>query len=403
VAAGQLQALSDEQLDKAAARLAELPAASQRTLIEVLASRRGQEALPLVLSIAKSDRPELRLAGIRCLGLVGDRSVIPLLVDSLSSGGESTEAAQQALVSLPRGDVGRALLDALQTRPEIRPAVIDVLKTLRYYEAIDPLIAIAAQGDKTVYGPALDGLRGIADPDKHDIPRLVKLLLNTEPGEHRDEVEKTILIVCEKLPAGADRTEPVLGALAQVDPSQSPKCLPLLGRLGGPKALAKIEPALGDSNLQIQEAAVRALCNWPNAEVADRLLAVATDSEVENFRRWALRAYVRVISLKSDRPDAQTLAMLQNAMKLAKNADDRQLVLERTSTVRTMEAVVWLAEYLDDQSANQAACRAIVELAHHRFLRHPNMDHFGPILDRISKISKDPEVVQRAKRYRLGL
>ncbi len=77
--------------------------------------------------------------------------------------------------------------------------------------------------------------------------------------------------------------------------------------------------------------------------------------------------------------------------------------MRRASTVRTLETVEWIAEYLDDPNLGQAACQAIVELAHHRFLRHPNMDRFGPLLEKISRISKDPSVVDRANKYRLGL
>ena len=57
-----------------------------------------------------------------------------------------------------------------------------MLKELKYYEAIDPLVAIASETDPAVYGPALDGLRGIADPDQSDMPRLVGLLYRTKPG-----------------------------------------------------------------------------------------------------------------------------------------------------------------------------------------------------------------------------
>ena len=71
--------------------------------------------------------------------------------------------------------------------------------------------------------------------------------------------------------------------------------------------------------------------------------------------------------------------------------------------MRTLDTVAWIAEYLDDPNLDQAACQAIVELAHHRFLRHPNMDRFGPLLEKVSRISKDPDVVERAKKYRLGL
>jgi hypothetical protein len=264
-------------------------------------------------------------------------------------------------------------------------------------------VEIAANADPSAYGPALEGLRGIADPDKTDVPRLVKLLLGSEAGKHRDEVEKTILIVCEKLPADADRSALVLASLAGVDRSESPKYLPVLGRLGGSKALAMIAASLDDPNPAVREAAVRALCNWPDAQVADRLLKLAAESENQTYRRWALRAYIRVVSLKSERPEAETLAMLQNAFKLADGADEKRLVIERAATVRTMEAVAWIATFLDNPELAQAACGSIVELAHQRFLRHPNMDSFGPILEKVGKTGKDPDVVERAKRYRLGL
>ena len=69
-------------------------------------------------------------------------------------------------------------------------------------------------------------------------------------------------------------------------------------------------------------------------------------------------------------------------MKLAEDLENRQWVLHRASTVRTCEAVQWIAEYLDDPNLGQTVCRSIVELAHHRFLRHPNMDRFGPLWKR---------------------
>jgi hypothetical protein len=188
-----------------------------------------------------------------------------------------------------------------------------------------------------------------------------------------------------------------------VDLTRSALHLPLLGRLGGPQALKIIETALRSDDAQVREAAVRGICNWPDASVADRLLALAADSDERGHRQRALRAYVRVITLPSDRSEDQTLRMLQSAMKLADRPEDRQWILTRASTVRTMAAVEWIAGYLDQPELAQAACGSLVELAHHRFLRHPNMDRFRPILERVSEISQDAGVVERARRYLLGL
>ena len=324
IAAGHLHGLSDGQLDKLLARLPDLPDADKLAVVELSVTRRGAAMLPTVMALVKSPNIELKQAGIRCLGLIGDASSIPVLVDMLATGGDVAKAAQKALARLPRKEVTGALLDALRKRPALRVPVIAALIELKCYDAIDPLVEIAASDDPAEYGPALDGLRGIADPDETDIPRLVRLLLRSKSGKHRDEVEKTILIVCGKLAATADRSELVLASLEKEAPSDAPKYLPVLGRLGGAKALKKIEASLGSPDTSVQEAAVRALCNWPNADVADKLLELARTSENREFRRWALRAYIRVVSLRSERPEAETLAMLQNAFKLADRAEEKR-------------------------------------------------------------------------------
>ena len=403
IAAGHLQKLSDGQLDKLLAGLADLSDAGKLAVVELAATRRGADMLPTIMSLVESSNADLQQAGIRCLGMIGNSAAIPKLIDLLGAGGDVTEAAKLALATMPRKQVAPALLETLPNRLGIREPVIDVLIDIKCYDAIDPLVEIAANADPAEYGPALDGLRGIADPDNTDLSRLVKLLLRTEAGKHRDEVEKTILIVCNKLPADADRSQLVLASLAAVDRSETPKYLPVLGRLGGDASLKKIEASLKSSEPAIRDAAVRALCNWPDADVSEKLLKVATDSDNRSHRRMALRAYIRVVSLKSDRPEAQTLAMLQNAFTLASGVDEKRLAIERAGAVRTMESVAWIAQSLDDPQLAQAACGSLVELAHHRFLRHPNMKTFGPILAKVAEISDDPAIVERAKRYRLGL
>lgn len=403
VAAARLTMLTDQQLDQLATQTEALPESAQVAILELLAIRGGVQALPRVLEAVSSDRPRLQQAAIRSLGLIADARTIPLLLEMLAEDGPASSLAAHALTSMPRTQVGPALLKALQEQPAARPAVVQVLKKLVYYEAIDPLIEIAASDDPAVYEVALDGLRGIADPDQTDIPRLLKLLGRSTPGRHRDDVERTILIVCDKQPAQADRAEPVLKALGDIDVTRSALHLPLLGRLGGPQALKILDAALGSDDAQVRDAAVRGICNWPDAAVADRLMELAADANRRGDQQRALRAYVRVVTLPSDREEQQTLEMLQSAMRLATRTEDRQLILTRASTVRTMEAVEWIAQYLDRPELAQAACASLVDLAHHRFLRQPNMDRFRPILERVSQISEDADVVSRARRYQLGL
>ncbi len=404
LAAGHIQDLSDKQLEELVTGRSDLDEQTRSLVLQTLAARQGSDVLPQVLELVNSSDRQIKLSGIRLLGTLGDATTIPLLVKMLDAEQDIAEAAGQALLQLPaREEVGKALLDALRDRPQTRDRAIDVLVRLKYYPAIDPLIALAASDDPAVYGPALDGLRGIADPDSSDIPRLVRLYLRTPPGKRRDEVEKTILIVCDKASADIDRAGLVLKALGDTSGIDAADYLPLLGRLGGPAVKQRVEAALAASDPAIREAALRALCNWPNAEVADQLLKIATSDDNRTHQRWALRAYIRVVSLPCDRAPSDTLAMLQKAMQLAENVDDRRLVIRRAAAVRTMASVDWIAQYLDQQELAQAACAAIVELAHHRFLRHPNLKRFDPILRRVAEISTDANIAERANRYRLGL
>ena len=95
--------------------------------------------------------------------------------------------------------------------------------------------------------------------------------------------------------------------------------------------------------------------------------------------------------------------MLKKAMRLADSSDNKNLALSRASSVRTLETVDWAAGYLDDPNLAQTACRVIVELAHHRFLRQPNKAHFEPILRKVEATANDKALVERAEKARLGM
>ena len=77
-------------------------------------------------------------------------------------------------------------------------------------------------------------------------------------------------------------------------------------------------------------------------------------------------------------------------------------MLKRVRAVRTIESLRFVAPYLDKPEFAQAACATVVELAHHRKLREPNKAEFDKALDAVIRISKDPGVVDRARRYKKG-
>ncbi len=236
---------------------------------------------------------------------------------------------------------------------------------------------------------------------------MLALYLDVPAGAQRDHVERAIAYICQKNPKVADRATILLGLVerhAEKDQDAfQAKVLPLLGRLGTDAVYQKIQSFLKSSAPELSAAAVRALSNWPTAEHADAMWDLATRSESKAYRSQALRAYIRVVTLPSDRPETETLEKLKNAVKIAESTDNKNWALSRAASVRTLATVNWVAGYLDDPDLAQTACRVIVELAHHRFLRQPNKEHFEPILRKVEATAKDKSIARLAEKARLGM
>ncbi|MGQ9605019.1 MAG: hypothetical protein ACUVTW_02395 [Thermogutta sp.] len=129
---------------------------------------------------------------------------------------------------------------------------------------------------------------------------------------------------------------------------------------------------------------------------------MAEREEHPSHRTTCLRALIRVAPLAADRDNAGKLDLLKTAMRLSTRDDERLLVLQRAQAIRDVETLRYLVSFLDQPNFAQEACNSIVELAHHRELRDANKPEFEQALDAVIRISRDPVVVERAKRYKKG-
>ncbi|HBT77190.1 MAG TPA: hypothetical protein DEB39_09775 [Planctomycetaceae bacterium] len=190
-------------------------------------------------------------------------------------------------------------------------------------------------------------------------------------------------------------------------PQNTAELLPMIGRIGGNAALEIIKDQLKMSeNVNI---AVRALCNWPNAVVADDLLAIAENARMSDQNKIAaLRAFARVISLRDEEigiriSGKNKVAKLRKGMGLATRVEEKRLILDRTAAVRDVDSIKFALEYIDDNDLQQNACRTIIDIAHHDNMRRPNKELFGPALDKVIERIKDNGQKERAQRYRANM
>ena len=282
----------------------------------------------------------------------------------------------------------------------MRVALIEILVMRRALEALPDLLQATADDDGMVRSAAMSGLGQLAGAE--EIPGMVQGVLRAPPGSERQAAERSLLVVCNRVMNEDEQAEPLLDAMTSLSDVDQQAILPTLGRAGGVRALQAIESAIADQDPVKHDLGLRALCNWPNASIAPRLIDLATSEEHDAHRALALRALIRVAPLADGRTDAEKLALLQQVMAMCTRDQERQLMLQRAAAIRSLEALRFVTPYLDQPTFAPQACEAIVELAHHRGLREPNKAEFDAVLDRVLEISKDPTVRDRATRYKNG-
>jgi HEAT repeat protein len=386
-----------------AALLPKLAPDVQVDLLAALAVRGDVAARPATLELLKSQNIAVRTAAIAALAPLGNAADVPTLADLLATAaGTEREAAKISLIDLARQPaVNRAIVAVWRgAKPEARAELVEVLLARRALDSVPELLAAAEDQSAAVRTAAMVALGRLAGAQH--VADMLRGVLKAEPGPEREAAEKAVMFVCNRNENVAERAAPLLAAWANADRDAQTTLLPTLGRVGGPAAMKIIDAAIADGDSPRRAAGVRALCNWPDASAAPKLLELSQNAGDAGHRLMALRALIRVAALADKRAGAERLALLQKAFALATRVEEQNLVLRRAGAVRTIESLRFVVPYLDQPESAQAACATVVELAHHRELREPNKAEFDKALDVVIRIGKDPGIVDRAKRYKKG-
>jgi HEAT repeat protein len=380
--------------------LPKLSAEAQPGLLDALADRGDKAARPAVLEMLKSHDEQVQNAALRALGSVGEAADIPLLVRSLSAPAASEQSAARAsLICLPGQVIDTSVADQIKgANPKIRAELIEILAARRAIGTVPNLLTAAEDSDGTVRKAAMAALGQLAASD--DVARMLQGVLKAEPGAERDGAEKAVLLVCNRIEDPSKRAAPVLACWSKLTDDEKTALLPTLGRVGNAGALKIVEAAIADKNPRRSDAGFRAISYWPDATVAPRLLDLFQAADDPERRSMLLRALIRVAALHDKRTNAERLDLLKTCMTLAAHDDERNYVIKRCASIRTVESLRYLLPYLDQPQLAQETCASIVELAHHRELRLPNTAEFAKALDAVIRICKDPSVVDQAQRYK---
>jgi HEAT repeat protein len=384
-----------------AGQLPKLPSATQAGLLSALADRADAAALPAVVALLADCRDQtVRAAAVSAVGSLGKASDLPLLLTSLSADSATERAAARSALTRLRGeDVPPAIAKAMKgSPPPIHIAMIEILANRRALNALGNILTDAVDDNPDVRRAAMAALGQLASAEY--IPGMFNGVLKAAKGAERDAAEKAVASVCSRIED--PQQEAILAAWSKFDQEDQLGLLPTLGRVGGAKVYLAVKAAVTSDDGPRREAGLRALCNWPDASVADDLFRLSQGADSAAHRAMTFPALVRVGSLRDARTDLERLDRMKQAMSIAKSDEERSLVINRCRASYAIESLRFVLPYLDQPEFVQVACETIVELAHHRELREPNESEFDPALDRVIQLSKDEVVVDRAGRYKRG-
>jgi HEAT repeat protein len=374
VAIATLREVAKTDVIKAAAeQMTNLEAAQQAQLISALTDCGDKVALPTVMAATKNSHDYVRVAALKAVGTLGDVSSIDMLVAAaISSGGEEQKAAQESLYRLRGPGVDDEILKKLpDAEPKAKAELVRSCEQRDIKKSVPVLMKTAKDADAKVRIESIKALRALAG--SQDTPALIKLQLAAS-GNDRNELEKTVVAVARKIAEDKGQSQAVLAALPSANDVDA-KCslLSVLGKIGDEAALPVLRDALGDKEDKIKDAAVRALSDWPTAAPAADLLKVAQTSENQVHKTLALRGYVRLAGLKSNRPAEETMKMYKDAMALAADVSEKKMVLSGLGGTDNFEAMEMASSYLSDKELKDEAEVAVVKIAEERVKNSPRV------------------------------
>lgn len=378
-----------------AAALANLKPEAQVLLLNALATRGDGAALAPVIAAAKSQDESVRVAALNAIGSLGDASCVAMLADLAAKGqGAEQAAARKSLLALRGKDVDPALIAAAGAgEPAVRLELIRALAARNSAAAVPALLKAAEDADKGIRTEAMNALGVLADAQA--LPALVKLLVEAKADDERANAERAVVAACRRIADPEAATAPVLAALP--GPNAPVRCalLRVLAKVPSAKGLETLRAGVRDADAAVKDAAIRGLADWPHGPAMPDLLAVARTAESPVHKVLALRGFIRLAALPSDRPAEQCARLFADAMALATTPDDKKLVLAALANVNHKTALDLAMASLSDPAIEVEAAAAAVQIA--KNLRKTDRDLAKAALQKIVEVCKTPAARQTAE------
>jgi len=295
-------------------------------LLGALVERGDKSVQPLFARAAKDPSPEVKAAALGGFGVMGDAASIPVLAESAASTQPAEQAAaRQSLKGLPGTTIDAALVSAIaSSKGKVKAELILAAGERGSPAVADAVVKAIQDNDPDVHREALKAARNVAGPAQ--VQALTDLVVNaSSPADRRG--------AGQALAAALDRSEPgrtgsVIAAYRSAT-ALEPRLalLEALGRTSNAQALALLRGLLEDPSPEIVRGSILGLSAWSDATPLADLMAIAKGNSNPALQVLALRGYLKLVGLPSERPNAESARLLGDAVALAKEVAEKRTLL----------------------------------------------------------------------------
>jgi HEAT repeat protein len=375
-------------------KLPDLPADRAALVIYTLGDLEASQALAAVIESAESGLDNVRVAAVRVLATLGDRSAVPVLLDiGVQAPGDLADAARESLAALAGEEIDQELEDRLaEAEGPLRLLLIGLVGQRAMESCVPALLEAVEDADPDVRAAAIEALGRTVGLD--DLPVLIARMVEPKNEQLGAAAKEALRKACLR---AADRdavAERLLSAMQGASLTANSDLLDLLRVVGGADALAGVRQAAESGNDDLQNAATRVLGEWLDASAGPVLLDLAK-SGPEKYRIRSLRGYIRIIRQFGDLPNQQRLEMAETAMATASRDDEKRLVLDTLTRVPTPQSMRMILRSLDDSALAESACKALVAISETIVDRNPRIvaEAMVKVVDR----AESPELKSQAQ------
>ena len=236
------------------------------------------------------------------------------------------------LKEMEGGEVDAALAGALDScEGSVRSRLIEIVTQRKSAAAVEPLTRIALGGDDKAATEALQALKVLGSPA--DVGTAVEAMMTSDDPAKQRAAEEMLAVLIDK----ATKKEDLVPALERgvrklAPPHVKLACISLLQRTAVPPAADAVARVLERCGLpDVEQAAAKALGEWPGGPQFERLAQLAAQSRNPGVRDHAFDAFLRAMAGK--RPEPGDVASWEKALEAAQSPRMKQRFLQAISAV----------------------------------------------------------------------